>query len=89
MTVSLFCSGVLGEKVKPLVIWKYANLRCFKGIKKRYQSYVQYYPNKNAWMTSGVFETWLKKLNRKMAFGKKDSYSWTMRHPVQQSRTAT
>ena len=66
MTVSL-CSSMLGEKVKPLVIWKYANPYCFKGIKKDQLS-VEYYSNKNAWMTSGVFETWLKKLNRKMAF---------------------
>ena len=33
MAVSL-CSSVLGEKVKPLVIWKYTNTRCFKGIQK-------------------------------------------------------
>ena len=34
MTVSL-CSSVLGEKVKPLVIWRYANPHGFKGIKKK------------------------------------------------------
>ena len=61
MAVSL-CSSVLGEKVKPLVIWKYTNTRYFKGIKKDQLS-VEYYSNKNAWMRSGVFETWLKKLN--------------------------
>ena len=49
-----------------------------------------YYSNKNAWMTSGVFETWFKKLNRKMAVEKKRyCYSWTMRHPIQQLSTAT
>ena len=69
MTVSL-CSSLLGEKVKPLVIWRYANPHCFKGIKKNQLS-VEYYSNKNAWMTSGVFETWLKKLNRKMASEKR------------------
>ena len=37
---------------------------------------------------SGVFETWLKKLNRKMAFEKR-CYFWTMRHPIQQLSTAT
>ena len=30
-----------------------------------------YYSNKNAWMASGVFETWFKKLNRKMAVEKR------------------
>ena len=64
MTVSL-CSSLLGEKVKPLVIWRYTNPSCFKGIKTNQLS-VEYYSNKNAWMTSGAFETWLKKLNRKM-----------------------
>ena len=58
---------VLGEKVNPLVIWRYANPHCFKGIKKDKLS-VGYYSNKIAWITSGVFETWLKKLNHKMAF---------------------
>ena len=42
---------VLGENVNPLVIWRYANPRCFKGIKKDQLS-VEYYSNKNAWMTS-------------------------------------
>ena len=35
-----------------LVIWKHANPGCFKD-----QLSVEYYSNKNAWMTSGVFET--------------------------------
>ena len=61
---------MLGEKVNPLVIWRHANPRCFKGIKKDQLS-VGYYSNKNAWMTSGVFETWLKKLNHKVAFEKR------------------
>ena len=49
LTISL-CSSMTGEKVKPLIIWKYANPQC-------------YLSNKNAWMTSGVFETWLKALD--------------------------
>ena len=61
---------VLGENVNPLVIWRYANPRCFKCIKKDQLS-VGYYSKKDAWMTSGVFETWLKKLNREMAFEKR------------------
>ena len=61
---------MLGEKVNPLVIWRHANPCCFKGIKKDQLS-VGYYSNKNAWMTSGVFETWLKKLNHKVAFEKR------------------
>ena len=70
MTVSLR-SSMLGQKVKPLLTWKHANPRCFKGIKKDTLS-VEYYSNKNAWMKLGVFETWLKKLNCKMAFEQKD-----------------
>ena len=63
-------SFMLTEKVNPLVMWRYANPCYIKGIKKDQLS-VEYYSNKNAWMTSGVSETWLKKLNRRMAFEKR------------------
>ena len=36
---------MLGGKVNPLVIWRYANSCCFKGIKKDQLS-VQYYSKK-------------------------------------------
>ena len=57
LTISL-CSRMTGEKVKPLIILKYANPQC-------------YLSNKNAWLTSGVFETWLKALDQRMRFQKR------------------
>ena len=68
LTISL-CSSMTGEKVKMLIIWKYANPLCFKTIKKKNLP-VDYFANKNAWITSGVFETWLKALDWKMRFSK-------------------
>ena len=69
MTVML-CANVLGEKEKALVIWKYKNPRCFKKMPHN-QLPVHYYANKNAWMTSGLFEDCVKKLNRKMRYQKR------------------
>ena len=55
----LCCSNMLKpDKRKLLVIRKSVKLRCFKGL--RIDSLpVQYYANKNAWMTSVLFEKWL------------------------------
>lgn len=51
----LACTNATGEhKIKPLVIGRAANPRCFKN----FSLPVQYTSTKNAWMTSGVFENW-------------------------------
>ena len=68
MTVML-CANMVGEKEKPLVIWKYKNPRCFNNINVK-DLPVEYYANKNAWMTSGVFEERLKTFDRKIGFKK-------------------
>ena len=42
---------------------------CKPTLLQRYQKdqlSAEYYSNKNAWMTLGVFETWLKKLNQQI-----------------------
>ena len=44
------------EICKPTLLQKY----------QKDQLSVEYYSNKNAWMTSGVFETWLKELNQQI-----------------------
>ena len=67
---AMLCANMLGEKEKALVIWKFINPRCFKNIPKN-DLPLDYFSNKNAWMTSGVFEDWLKKLDRKMLFQKR------------------
>jgi hypothetical protein len=45
------CSSADGsEKLKPLVIWKFANLRCLKNI----STLLCIYTHKNAWMTTKI-----------------------------------
>jgi hypothetical protein len=46
------------DKKKLLVIGKSAKPRCFKGLKMDSLP-VEYYANKNAWMTSEVYKKWL------------------------------
>jgi hypothetical protein len=55
----LCCSNMSGtDKKKLLVIGKSAKPWCFKGLKMD-SLLVEYYANKNAWMTSEVFKKWL------------------------------
>lgn len=62
----LLCCSMVGEKLPPLVIGKYANPRCFRGGDVKNLP-CEYKHTKNAWMTTGVFEAWLLDVNRKMA----------------------
>lgn len=50
------------EKLKPFVIGKSKNPRCFKTIKSLP---VDYDSNKKAWMNSYLFEKWMRKLDKK------------------------
>ena len=61
----LLCSNMSGnEKLKPFVIGKYAKPRCFK--KVNVSNLVKYAPQNSSWMTSDLFESWLRDVNRKM-----------------------
>ena len=60
LTISL-CANMVGDKETPLVIWKSLNHLCFKRVNRKALP-VEYHANKKAWMTSGIFETWLKNL---------------------------
>jgi hypothetical protein len=64
ITVLLACSAA-GEKLKPLVIGKAENPRCFRGVDKTSLP-VTYRANKKAWMTSALFKEWLERLNGTM-----------------------
>ena len=64
ITVALTAS-MTGEKLKPLVIAKSRQPRCFKGIDSS-KLPVHYKFNKKAWMNSSVFEVWIKSVDRKM-----------------------
>ncbi|CAG8507673.1 10705_t:CDS:2 [Scutellospora calospora] len=62
-----FCVNVdRTDKLKPFVIRKYHNLRCFKGIKCNRLG-VTYDNSANAWMTTVLFQNWLKEFDLKMA----------------------
>ena len=64
MTVAV-CANMDGtEKLELLVIGKFQNPICFKNVKKLP---VEYLANKKAWMTSDIFEDWLRKLDKKFA----------------------
>ncbi|XP_062599444.1 tigger transposable element-derived protein 6-like [Saccostrea cucullata] len=64
LTVMFACSAT-GEKLKPLVIGKSNQPRCFKNIKKTTLP-VDYTANKKAWMTSEIFNNWILAINNSM-----------------------
>ena len=59
----LVAASMAGEKLPLLVIGKAAQPRCFKNVK---QLPLPYQSNSKAWMTSSIFETWVRKLDIKM-----------------------
>jgi hypothetical protein len=64
LTVAL-CASMTGEKLPALMIGKAANPRCFKNINVK-AMHISYKSNKKAWMTSYLFEEWLRAFDRKM-----------------------
>ncbi|KAI8522168.1 hypothetical protein Bbelb_019220 [Branchiostoma belcheri] len=62
---NIFNMDESGEK-KPKVIGKSAKPRCFKNNDKKTQP-VHYYNSKTAWMTSYMFEDWVRKLTGSLA----------------------
>lgn len=64
MTVLLACSAT-GEKLKPLLIGKSENPRCFKNVHKSSLG-VEYAWNRKSWMTAALFTSWLNRVNNRM-----------------------
>lgn len=76
----LLCASANGEKLKPLVIgksWKPRSFRKFnlepnkikkidKNAKSKPKTPVEWRANKNAWMTSFIFEKWLQQINEQL-----------------------
>jgi DDE superfamily endonuclease len=61
-----FCANADGtDKMKPFVIGKYLNPRCFKNINCNSLGII-YEANKKAWMTAVLFQQWLKAFDIKM-----------------------
>ena len=65
ISIALCCNASGTDKQKPLVIGKFARPRCFV---KTFdlKIYVDYTFNKKAWMTSSVFQDWLKQFDKSM-----------------------
>ena len=64
ITVVLCCNSNGTDKLKPLVIGKYEKPRCFKGFDKN--QFVQYFNNKNAWMTKTIFVEFLENFDKEL-----------------------
>ncbi|CAG8750475.1 16868_t:CDS:2 [Dentiscutata erythropus] len=66
LTITLCANADGMDKIKLLVIRKSPNPCCFKGI-KRNRLGVTYESSANAWMTTILFQKWLKEFDLKMA----------------------
>lgn len=65
----LLASNMSGtERLPLLVIGKARNPRCFKNI---HHFPVQYHANRKAWMTSDIFQAWLRQLDRRFSANKR------------------
>ena len=62
----LLAASCTGEKLRPLVIGKYENPRCFKNIKKSTFA-VNWRSSQKAWMNSIIYLEWLKIINLDMS----------------------
>lgn len=64
ITVLLGANMDGSEKLKPLVIGKFKNPRCFKNVKSLP---VDYEANRRAWMNSELFISWVRNLDKKFS----------------------
>lgn len=51
------------DKLEPVVIGRFSKPRCFSNVKK---IPLPYYANRRSWMTSTIYESWLRKLDTKL-----------------------
>lgn len=63
ITLLLGTNSTGDDKLKPLVIGKSKNPRCFKGVKSLP---IEYFANKKAWMNASLFHDWLLGINKRM-----------------------
>jgi uncharacterized protein GlcG (DUF336 family) len=65
ITIAVTANADGSEKLPLLIIGKYAKPRAFQK-KTGAQLGFEYYSNQRAWMTSVIFEDWIKKFDQKM-----------------------
>ena len=66
ITLAFFVSAAEKTELKPIVIWKSENPRCFKKIEKT-DLPVTYFSQQKAWMTADIMDAILSKLNRQFS----------------------
>ena len=65
ITVLLGCNADGSHKLKPMVVGKHLNPRCFKGVNKSNLP-CMYRANETAWMNAGLFREYLNYVNEEM-----------------------
>jgi hypothetical protein len=60
------CVSATGDNLKPIIICKSANPRCFNSPKFYPQNFCHYYLKSSAWMTKIIFKSWVTDMNRLM-----------------------
>ena len=66
ITVAFTVNGAGKSEIKPIVIWKSNNPRCFKGVKKT-DLPVEYYSQPKAWMTGYILQKVLSTVNKQFS----------------------
>ena len=66
ITVAFTDNGAGKSEIKPIVIWKSNNPRCFKGVKKT-DLPVKYFSQPKAWMTGDILQKVLSTVNKKLS----------------------
>ena len=66
----LLCCSVTAEQLPPLVIGKYENPRCLRGINHK-KLPCSYKSLLNAWMTTSLWSSWLSEFNSRMVLQKR------------------
>ena len=66
ITVAFTVNGAGKSEIKPIVIWKSNNPRCFKGVKKT-DLPVEYYSQPKAWMTGYILQKVLSTVNKQLS----------------------
>ena len=65
VTITFFVNSAGESECPPVVIWKSANPRCFKGVNKS-ELPVWYFSQKKSWMDSEILNEILGRINRKL-----------------------
>lgn len=66
ITIALCANADGTEKLEPIIIASAAKPRCFKKKSAKQLGFNYYYNNSSCWMTTSIYENWLRRLNQTM-----------------------